>query len=298
MMLATPSWAGWQVNNSDDGSFYYGSAMLSSTAGAGLFEVFCGGRSPQGLDPMVTGNVEPSLTKPGEMGLYLSTDLIGAQSFGGGARTDVMIVVGALGYRLPAVTGNELIGTWEQHVQLTDPLVAALQSGTPMDIRTGAGGRVVLDTIGAAKSISQALEFCAIKAKTAPRVDLNAAVDAYIFEGCGGAASATSNYLLRGDLDRDGREDIVLDWSAVTCPGAMPRPFCGAANCSVDVFLSSIFARKGLPEMYLGLGPELVMRAEGLELIIGGTYSLCGAVQDRLPCQRYGWNGAALVSLP
>lgn len=294
-----PAWAGWRVDNSDDGAFYLGYATLSpAQGGAGMFDVFCGGRSAQRLDPTAVGNVEPSLTKPGELGLYINIDLIGQGGFGGVPRTDVMIVVGNLGYSLPAVRGNELIGVWEQHIQMSDPLVAALQSGLPMELRSAGARPVVLDTRGAAQAIGSALDYCAARGAMQPRLNLDAAVDAYIFQSCKGAASATTNYLLRGDLDRDGIADIVLDWSEVTCPGQYPRPFCGAANCSVDVFLSSIFARTGKPDDYLGIGPALVATPAGLELTIGGTFSLCAHVQDRHPCQRYRWNGSALASVP
>jgi hypothetical protein len=278
----------WQTVTEDDGSFYFGLAYVPGNLG-----LFCGGKSPQGVSPQVTGNVEPRVTKRGQLGLEMSDALIG-QNQSRVPRNDVMIVVGNLGYRLPQISRNELVGTQEQFLQENDPLVRALQSGEAIEIRTEQGRRTSVPTDGAPASIATVIAYCNRLANTRPAVDLTAAAQAYIFSACAGQAQATQGYLLQGDLDLDGLNDIVVDWSRITCPGSHPRPFCGAANCSVDVFLSRKFRQGRQPDGYLAIGVEMQNSPfGGVQLLMGGNLNNCGGVSVCQSVLR--WDGRQLA---
>ena len=278
----------WQVVTEDDGSFYFAMGFAPGQVG-----VFCGGRSPRGLSPQVTGNVEPRVTKIGQVGLELADSLIGANQTGA-IRNDVMAVVGQLGYRLPQVTLNELVGVQEQYLRRDDGLLTALQSGQPLEFRTDSGRQVRVDVLGASRAINTALSYCDRLSNSTIQVDLTSAAQTYIHAACGGSASAVPGYLLQGDLDVDGKDDIVIDWSKVTCPGAVPRPFCGASKCSVDVFLSRTFRPGGQPDGFLALG--VTMQSSpfgGAQLLLGGGLSDCGGLAACHSIWR--WDGRQLA---
>ena len=84
---------------------------------------------------------------------------------------------------------------------------------------------------------------------------------------------------------------MAVDYSGVTCPGHTINPYCGAANCSIDVFMSS----RGYinPIGLLGIGATMVPLANGrMGLGVSGTWSLCG---DNGCDQPFVWNGVDLV---
>ena len=281
----------WQVVTEDDGSFYFAMGFVPGKLG-----LFCGGRSPQRLSALATGNVEPRITQPGQVGLELSDALIGANQTGV-PRGDVMAVIGNLGYRLPQIHLNELVGVQEQFLRRDDSLVAALQSGEPLEFRTDAGGRQTVPTARAASAIATALSYCDRLANARPQADLIGAAQTYIFQACGGQAQASQGYLLQGDLDLDGQDDIVIDWSLITCPGPLARPFCGASKCSVDVYLSRKYRPGAQPDGYLALG--VTMQASpfgGAQLRMGGGLSDCGGAGACYGIWR--WDGRQLAVFP
>ncbi len=99
--------------------------------------------------------------------------------------------------------------------------------------------------------------------------------DAHLTALCQGAWSSDPNYEQVSDLDGDGREDYVLDWSGVECQGAISgRVFCGAANCRIDVFLSS--RDYANPVEFLGMGMDVVQDTQGrVGLLLTGTPFVC-----------------------
>jgi hypothetical protein len=281
----------WQVTTQDDGSFYFAMGFVPGKVG-----IYCGGRSPQRLSPQATGNVEPRTTQPGQVGLEMSDTLIGANQTGA-ARGDVMAVIGALGYRLPQIIQNELVGVQEQFLRRDDSLVAALQSGEPLEFRTDTGGRQTVPIDGAETAIATALSYCDRLANARPQVDLVGAAQTYIFQACGGQAQASQGYLLQGDLDVDGQDDIVIDWSLISCPGPLARPFCGASKCSVDVYLSRKYRPGAQPDGYLAVG--VTMQASpfgGAQLHMGGGISDCGGLGACYAIWR--WDGRQLAVFP
>lgn len=125
------------------------------------------------------------------------------------------------------------------------------------------------------------------------------AAESFIALGCNGTARREEGYLLPGDIDGDGQEDIVLNWDSVTCMTTIPKPFCGAAMCSAQVFISSLFPRTGQPEELLAIGVRVAELNNGLDgLITGGSLGNCEQ-ERRDPCEYlYYWNGVALVPAP
>jgi hypothetical protein len=56
----------------------------------------------------------------------------------------------------------------------------------------------------------------------------------------GGRPRKGANFLRVDDLNGDGGEDWVVDFSKFECAGTMPsQPFCGSGGCSVSIYLWS-----------------------------------------------------------
>ena len=56
----------------------------------------------------------------------------------------------------------------------------------------------------------------------------------------GGRPLKRANFLRVLDLNNDGGEDWVLDFSKFECAGTVPsQPFCGSGGCSVSIYLWS-----------------------------------------------------------
>jgi hypothetical protein len=56
----------------------------------------------------------------------------------------------------------------------------------------------------------------------------------------GGRPLKRANFLRVDDLNGDGGEDWVLDFSKFECAGSVPsQPFCGSGGCSLSIYLWS-----------------------------------------------------------
>lgn len=298
MCLASPAWAEWAAVTHDDGSFYVAYAGVGKHPNPTL-NLFCGSRSRQGLDPLVTGNVEPVTTPPGQVGLSFEVPFMDNSTYIPN-RNDVMVVVGATGYRLPSFGYNELHGGWEQYLLKTDPLIGALKSGQPIELRSDAGGIARFEATNSGQAIDEMLAFCAAGGASLPTAPsstdaLRQAAEREIFKGCEGPA-ATPAPLLAGDIDRDGTLDYILDWAEFSCAGPNARPFCGAANCSVQVFLSSLGTD---PIGYFAISAELKPSPlGGLEIWSYTTAGSCAEATIPAQCANIlYWNGKSLERL-
>lgn len=301
----------WKLHEFDDGSFFVASITPQQGSGIGFL---CGERSPRGLSPQQTGNMEPDITPPGVLRLNLSAAQIGEPKGDERGRQDVMFVAGGQGWRLPSVGWNELFNTWEADLAANDAMFAALAGGGPIELHSRAG-RLALPHTGFAAALGQLREHCAgmfasiakpwpgasPAAAAAPRSAADGAMvqaaHAAIRRGCNGPAQSEPNYLLRGNIDGDGQEDVVLVWRRVTCQTGHRRPYCGASMCSADVFLSAKFPRTGQPENLLALGVNLQPLTNGaMAVSVGGSLASCqglGAGCEFL----FWWNGLDLVKL-
>lgn len=121
-----------------------------------------------------------------------------------------------------------------------------------------------------------------------PDVAPQAAFD-HIYSACEGPFDITDfSAITASDFDGDGVADYILNYTSVICNGGLTgRAFCGAANCSIDVFLSSQEYRS--PAEFLGLGLDPVQDAQGrIGVLLSGTFSLCA---DGFCDTPFYWNG-------
>lgn len=314
LFLAAPAMAqDWRVFTSDDGSFFYGAAQ-----GPGL-TLECGGRSPRGLDPMVTGNVEPSITAPFSFNLIPADAAVGNR--GPGPLSDVTLQTGQAGYYLPALMRNELNGTWEQPIAMTDQLVITLRNEGRTILTSPGIGATEVPTRGMRAAIDQVVAYCGgLWAQTGHAVPLllqgGAApppaapppsdaeqrlinmVNADLAEACaGGQASLSPDALQRGDFDGDGQQDILLFWRDVTCitgPNVSfgsGAGFCGAAACSGSVYLSTRPVKRDSD--LLALGASVLQRPDGgADIVAYPSLSVCNSEFGTTSCtHRFRWNG-------
>lgn len=291
---------GWELQAGDDGAFFLGRIALSGVSG---FEVLCGGRSAQGLSPEATGNLEPETTAPGTFRILLGEGVIGPAAAPEAPRADVILVTGATGFRLRGVRHNALLGAWEADLADTDPVFSALASSPRIELHSRAGRRV-FPGAGFDSAIKRLGDYCRSMfaaigqpwhGAPSPGQGTRAAAEAALTAGCNGPATREPGYLLTGNLDGDGAEDTLLDWARILCDSGVPRPFCGAALCTVDVFLSS---RAGLPPDSLLTGSvTLVPLTNGNQgLATYGPSPACGDATRN--CQGlYYWDGAGLTRL-
>lgn len=153
-----------------------------------------------------------------------------------------------------------------------DGLWTAVPSGSLIDaLRAGSVARVTppgqaTQTVplrGSSRAITGALADCGpVNAQSAPASGRILQFGQLIAEACGGGYRLAEGAELTGDLDGDGREDVVLDWAGVTCDDRSKgrgAGFCGAALCRIEVLLS------GPPtvQQLTGHKPRLLNRAFG-----------------------------------
>lgn len=304
--LAGPAMAqDWQLRTYDDGSFF----VHSLVGPPGSLGLQCGERSAQGLSPLTTGNTTPLITVPGGVRIGFGSETLGVPQ-PQDRRSDVMIVIGAAGFQLPELAWDELDGTWGLELPQDDPVFGQLAQTDVFGIYTGSDGQMrQVSARGFAQAFGQLTQSCAagfaaigqppepaqVVTPQPPSGPMEARAMAAITVGCGGPSDLGAAAILRGQIDGDGTEDVVLDWSEITCLSGLARPFCGASLCSADVFLS---AQGGTPETLLALGVRLQPLSNGLQAVAtGGSLSMC---QERgaSACEfLWYWTGSALEEL-
>lgn len=291
----------WELRTGDDGSFFLGSIAIPDVTG---FELLCGGRSAQGLSPEETGNMEPETTAPGSFRMVLAEGLIGPAASSDERRGDVIVVTGATGFRLRDIRHNELLGAWEAELSDTDPVFGAISGSPRIELRSRAGTRV-FPAAGFDSAIKRLGDYCRSMFAAIGQPwngDLFAgqgtrgAAEAAVAAGCNGAATREPGYLLTGDIDGDGAEDALLDWSRIWCETGAPRPFCGASLCTTDVILS---ARSGLPpESLLTRSIQLIPLSNGqLGIATVGLDMACRESGSEICESLFYWDGTALSRL-
>ena len=315
-LLNAPPAAGqtaWVTQTSDLGAHIYGTARTAS----GDLALSCTAPSPHGRP--LTENFENELhqTGPFEVLVYMHDPYFAWPATR--VIDSAILFVGATGYRLPPFMLDELRGT-AFRVRMSDPLIEALYDAPSLTLDTGQGTTHAFPVAGLGPALDAAMRYCSDRwvalgqplppalnrfagagsaqapaparaPQPASGTSLTPPVDARIRNGCNDGYTFDPRDLGQADLDSDGVPDQILDWGDVTCAGAMPRPFCGAANCSIDVFLSS---RGGqLAGEFLGIGYEVVPGPMGTRgLRFGGTAGACA----RGECDFiFYWNGTEFV---
>lgn len=286
----------WVPARSDDGHFIYHTAR----AGAGV-AFACYAPSQQGKSAWDVGAHEVEATPQGMIRLEFDLRLIPATGQGTDRRGDVTLWVDQVGYRLPEMQYSDFDGYWGVPLHWDDALFAALRGAGAIVLAPGNDPAWQLPVTGIAQALEAVRTGCAAdwsagQPARSATVSVPPQIPAHVTRGCGGAAPVPIDALQAGDLDRDGAPDFVLNWGAITCPGAVSRPFCGAANCSHDVFLSS----RGYanPTAILGTGVDVVAYPDGrLALQRVGTFSLCGATGEFCAAPLV-WDGASFSDGP
>lgn len=303
----------WQAALDDDGGYAYGYAQADDLP----MGFACTVRSVQNRPLIEVGAHEEQPTAPYNMRIEFWGPTI--PETGVQTRTDMALWVDDTGYQLPPVVRDEFYGYWWVELSMGDPLYRALGSASRLVLAVGqdAVWDVPVGDLGLA--LTQAQQHCAatlvatgnpapawfgpvpaaIPQAAAPAAPTSSdftvpqQVIAHANRLCQGVATIDPQAFLAGDFDGDSVPDVVMDWNHLMCPPPMGRGFCGAANCSVDVFMSS----KGYadPEQMLGAAPTLARQPDGrMGLMITGSFSLCG--QNGENCARpWVWNGQALV---
>jgi hypothetical protein len=299
----------WQFNPFDDGS-YFSAHIAPNQPG---FTLLCGERSPQGVSPSVTGNFEPDITPPDALRLYLSDQGIGPPGPGFETRDDVLFVIGTQGYRLRQLRWNELYANWQTDLPANDGVFRAIAAEPVVELRSK-NGSLLVPMDGFTSAYRQLRDHCVTMfaaignpwtgpagapVEVAPTGGaMQQAAENAIALGCNGGATRSPGTFLTGDIDGDGIDDVVLDWRAVACLSGQAYPYCGASQCSADVFLSSTFSRRGQPYNFLALGVRLQQLDNGnMAVALGGSLSTCSRLGQSACEVFFYWNGYDLVAL-
>lgn len=272
----------WRSDSGDTGGLVY-----ASVAAPEYSLVFsCNAPSPQRRPLIETEDHETVLNAPFGMFVTVSPQLV--PWTGAALLPAATLIADGTGYRLPELWFNELYGEWMVELAMADGLFGALSGAGDMvfDAGTGQAWRYPVD--GLSEGLSRIMSVCAgawVQAgqvlpqglggvAAAPAQGLmTPEIDAYLRRECEAPYRIEDRGIAAHDLDRDGQPDRIIDWAGVICEGAIPRPYCGAANCSIDIFLTS---RPGEPQSFLGVGYRVTTAANGAPgLRFGGTAGAC-----------------------
>lgn len=260
--LASPALAqSWESRTVDNGSLLFGTARLE---GAGVF-FSCTAPSPAGVPLMETGSHESHRNDPFEMTVQVSDSLF---EWTDPYRQDnVVIGIGNVGYQLPPIHLDELVGSGV-YLSMTDQLVLALPDAQGLVFATGQGPVHEWTTDGLGDALRTALGYCANRwiamghpapagltqmlagampstpspapAQPATPSDLPPIIAQRVSQACGSAGYTFDHGLGLGqaDFDGDGLMDYIFSGYGLRCYQGL-NPYCGASNCTVDVLLSS-----------------------------------------------------------
>lgn len=315
-LAAGPAQADWQQSHYDNGAIFSGSAGPEGR----LFSLRCTNLSRQGLDLVMMGSHEETQTAPGQLLVSVAPSLVPVRGIEY-ERSDLIVWADGTGYRLPRVSFNEFSGDgWETRIGIADPMVLALMSASTVIVGAAAGPHYQLDSANMGTALRETVQFClgeyarmgapvppALAGFMAPAVAPTPpphngefqippqVVSQVTAQSCfGGPVSISSSAYQAGDLDGDGVPDVAVNYGDVTCPNERQNPNCGAANCTLEVYVSSRGYQR--PFQMLGTFIAIVPHARGgLALEFGGTYSVCGESGCDIPWR---WTGTTFEQRP
>lgn len=301
------AWAqNWQANSFDTGALIHGAAIHPGT-----MALSCTAPSPGGRQLIETGDHEATRTDtPYDLVVSFHVDFLdpfGRDSF----QISPTMTVDGTRFALPDLVYEDFFGAWTGWTRFDAPGILELFDAQQVILDTGTGVTAELGTDGLAQALNAGLSPCLqrwldlghpLPPRLAAHVNRNAPSDAaapttapgetphqafpvpqtppevitrYLFETCQGPFSGDTADIGSADFDGDGLGDYVLDWNDLTCNGAVgPRPNCGAANCLIDVFLSS--RNYADPEGILAIGFTMTTLPDGRPgIVTGGTAAVC-----------------------
>lgn len=238
---------------------------------------------------------------------------------------NIVITVDGTSYQMPPLELNELQGSG-LYLPMTDPFFLSLFDAESLIFDTGQGTAYEYPVDGLAPALREAMGYCSARwvelghalpqsiaavgllqgetgavspdptpVQSPADGNIPASIHAAAREGCNGEDIALTRAQLQiADLDGDGVDDFLLNHSSVRCSQGLNYN-CGAANCSIDAFLSSQGYQ--VRPAFLGMGADLVPMPDGRTGVqISGTYSMCG--ETGLCPGPQVWNGSefALVA--
>lgn len=114
----------------------------------------------------------------------------------------------------------------------------------------------------------------------------------HVASQCLGAFDVAPDAIQAADLDGDGVADYILNYSGLTCgDGTRGTGRCGAANCSIEIFVST----RSYADPFHILGTDLlpVVDAQGRTgMLLYGTQSVCAGGMCDTP---FVWTGSGFA---
>ncbi len=307
----------WTPRSYDNGDFFFGTAALPDLSVA----LSCGERSPMRPDWRGPQEMHATVTAPGTIQMRFSKRVLGPPRDELGNETrEVEVLANGLTYRLPPVSFNYFDDAWTVSLSAADPFFAALADANGFQVESLLG-RVNVSTTGLQSAWTQLIAFCEGKfqdiglgwapsppgaagqappppagspaAPPAPRPANDAMVETaytHVTQVCGRQpADLGPGHLLIGNIDGDGRNDVVIWWGAIDCGPPLPRPVCGAAQCLVETFLTA--AWRGTPEQFYAASATIARGSNGLDLLqTTGRLAVCNDPAAPPDCIFYhGW---------
>lgn len=289
-LIAQARFASWSGQASDNGSLIFGFAALSDYS----LSIHCSAPSPQGLPLMQTGSHESHQAEPFELFIGFSDFLFDWQPpFW---QTGALMMVGEFPFAMPDFELNELQGT-AVRLPMSAPFVQALYTASSLALVTPEGMVHRFSVEGLVPALETALSACierwvamghaipagltrspaatdqsgalqpAPDASKSPDAStgiagLPSVIVAHVRQMCGGQARIEDAALrVVDDFDADGAPDYVIHYADVYCQPGDVQGFCGAANCSIDVFLSSLGYARAFE--FLAIAVEPISDAKG-----------------------------------
>ncbi len=233
----------------------------------------------------------------------------------GGDRMTATLFPDTPGYRFPVSVYDAQRDVWPLPIAMNDPSMLAALTAETLILDNGRGQAWSYSTDGLNAALSATFRACVAgwqsrghmvpagltafatsstgQAKALPQTGvLPSPIAARITQVCNGPYQLDPSELLTGLIDSDTAPDYVLNWNTVRCTAGLARPLCGAANCSIDTYLSSRFYRHSERDSLLGIAPTLVPLSNGrMGIKISGTASVCSTGFCDRP---FWWDGTRL----
>lgn len=298
----------WTPGSYDNGDFFLGTATLPDFNIA----LSCGERSPMRPDWRGPQEMHATVTPPGVLQMRFTKRVLGPPRDELGNETrEVTVWADGTSYQLSPVRFGYQDDAWVVQLYADDRLFGALSQANGFQVESLAG-RLNFSTTGFESAYVQLVSFCEGKfgdigmdwttapAATAPQpapaapVPQNDAMAdvayAHVAQVCGrDPVRLGPGHLLLGNIDGDGRNDVVIWWDAIDCGPPLARPVCGAGQCLVETFLTA--AWRGTPEQVYATSAGIVRGQNGLDLLqTSGRPAVCQAPNAPADCLFYhGW---------